>query len=163
MLWCQTKTVGAQTQTLISSERAWLMVDLTNTPGYSSGGYTDGNSFADITLNCRNDGATPCWIDEVKAAVVVIDRSDKPPNIEDITETVFNGPMPVGVGKNSDPIRFTLKINDTPGLSQHVVIYGIVKYRHSLIETTVATTFAYAAFSGPWQRLYGYPEYNKNT
>jgi type II secretory pathway pseudopilin PulG len=148
---------------VINAERAWLMVDVTNTPGYSSGGYSSGNTYADITLICTNDGATPCWVNEVKAGVAVIKRSDKPPDFENSTAVVFVGPMPVGVHKKADPIRFTLNIGNTPGLDEHVVIYGIVKYRHPFSTVIAATTFAYAALSGPWQRLHGFSDYNANT
>jgi hypothetical protein len=144
-----------------NAERAWLMVDLTSTPGY--GGYRQGNSLADITLKCRNDGATPCWIQGVKSAVVIIERSVTPPDVETSTQTVFTGPMPVGVGKESDPISFTLDISESPGPGEHVVVYGIVKYRQPFAKELGTTTFAYASEGGPWKRRYGHPKYNDHT
>jgi hypothetical protein len=148
---------------LVNAERAWLMVDVANVPGYPFG-YTQGNSHADITLICRNDGGTPCWINEVRAGLAIIDRSaDLPPDVESGTAIQFTGPMPVGVGKESEPIQFHLDIEDSPDLGQHVVIYGVVKYRHPFAENLVTTTFAYASEGGPWHHRYGQPKYNNHT
>jgi hypothetical protein len=152
------RTAGA----IINAERAWLMVDITQVPLYQFG-YTQGNSHADIAVVCRNDGSTPCWIEEVKAGIAIINRGAKLPDVETSTTTQFTGPMPVGVCKKSDIISFTLEINDSPDIAQHVVVYGVVKYRHPFSDKAGTTTFAYASRGGAWYRLYGQSKYNDHT
>jgi hypothetical protein len=157
---------------IIASERAWLMAEKTDKHGYSTGRYSFGNSSVPFGIVCRNDGATPAWIEEVQAAVAIQSRADKPPSIHTSGWTVFNGPLPVGVGKESEPITFQLDIpknedgtSESPDLHEHIVVYGIVKYRHPFTQRELAsTTFAYWAVHGrDWERLYGHPEYNSNT
>jgi hypothetical protein len=154
--------VWKQGQAIVNAERAWLMVDLTNTPLYPFA-YKQGTKHADFTLICRNDGSTPCWIDEVRAGLTIVDRSAMLPDVESATIKQFTGPMPVGVGKDSEPIRCHLDIEDSPDLGQHVVIYGLVKYRHPFARKLATTTFAYISEGDSWRRKYGQPKYNNHT
>jgi hypothetical protein len=154
------KAAEDSAKAIANAERAWLMVEMTSTPGYPATSYSEGNSFAPIRIVLWNDGGTPCWVEELRAALAVLDRSLQPPDAA-TAAIQFTGPMPVRIGKESDPIDFHLDINDTAGLGEHVVVYGVVKYRHPFADKSATTTFAYFDRGGRWDRLYG--KYNDHT
>lgn len=154
-----------QAEYIANAERAWLMVEFSDTLDWPMGKYRQGNKFADISLTCRNDGSTPCWIEEIRATGLVITRDTVLPDIASSSEPQFTGPLPVGARTEAKPFRFDVDITGgMPDLGEQVVIYGIVSYRHQFDKKLATTTFAYWAVSGqPWKRLQNQPKYNSYT
>ncbi len=159
-----------QTTILATAERAWVMVKLEGGVGYGttvSLGSTrigDAEIFttnASFRLLCFNNGKTPAWITEKRAALVVASSLPKKP---DLTSTIViqsaPEPLQVGVDTYTD---FSLRADDQEDGARKLYVYGVVRYMDAFGDKR-QTTFGYRFRQEyPLARIDGKPEYNKNT
>jgi hypothetical protein len=160
----------ANAKALISSERAWVMVELEPAPGYS-GPFEGEDVMLDIVTQttsmavrivCKNDGRTPAWITEKRAYLDVVDALPLVPNFE-FAQVIQTEPEPLAVGEKGRPKEAGLIRKKGRDAGKLTVIYGIVKYR-DVFSDNRTTTFAYKVrVDGALERLGGYPKYNYQT
>jgi hypothetical protein len=165
--------IWKQISTARNAQRAWVMVDVEhNAKKWADGKVhilegsgTDGNTTAFYAvLVCRNEGSSPCWIDEKRVKFEIVSSLPPNPNLES-AQFIQVGPIPIGTGRalpNTDILPFEPIAMGHQEPRKMTVIYGIVKYR-DIFKKCRQTTFAYRILNGELRRLEGYPEYNKNT
>jgi hypothetical protein len=159
--------IRRQTESLVTSERAWVMVDIDWIPGMGHGflGQTVAGQIARenmtviVRLIYRNEGRSPAWISEKRANAVAMQSLPDKPNLES-AEIVMRESEPLAIGRELKK-DITLTCNERDE-KDTVVIYEIVRYRDAFGENR-ETTFGYTVRlgQGTFERLEGYPEYNK--
>lgn len=155
---------------LITSQRAWIMVSLTNVPGYgfiSTGTDVHGEHTAIyIRIECKNDGETPAWITEKRARFEIRGPHDPlplNPNLETM-EIIQAEPEPVSAGETTRlDTTVTALGQQGIGLGESAYVYGVVRYNDAFGHAR-ETRFGFRFVgSRRFERISSYPEYNKNT
>jgi hypothetical protein len=167
----------ASADAAISSERAWVMVDLDKVPGagfflYGSTverGEKRYHASVRVRCICTNQGKTPAKIIEKRAALILV-TPDNPllliPNLDiEIEDPVPHYLQPEREHKSDWAPTAQLSVPADEGdMVTFFVIYGVVKYRHLFSEQIVHTTFGYRVrVDSVLERLIDYPKYNENT
>jgi hypothetical protein len=161
----------ASTEALRSSERAWIMVDIEKQPGavfltegtgVDSTGKKSFSTGAFVRCVCRNLGKTPARISETRICLLAgIKPLPKEPNLAIPISDAEPHYLQSGDESKHD---WTIDGEGGAGITNMVVIYGVVKYQHIFSDQEVQTTFGYrVTVDNKLERLTGYPEYNKNT
>ena len=161
----QTTAIQRQTESLVTSERAWILVKVDWVPGYvgvkrldsSDGGE---RSVGSIRIYCANEGRSPAWITEVRAAFEMFGTKQSLPAKPSPGSLIHPHPEPVAPGGlfTKDETLYAEGFQDT---GDAAVIYGTVKYRDMFKEDR-ETTFAYTVQGSTFTHLAGYPAYNQN-
>ena len=160
---------------LKNAERAWIMAELLDVPGYGSGVMTgesveDGQRTWTITvsvrLRCWNEGKTPAWVTEKRMGILVTANPARNPPL-DQADYVQVEPEPVTPGKDSkNDYSPTIHLPRPKQDGELVVLFGVVRYR-DIFDEIRETTFGYSIslYGGTRKRLFAHthPEYNKNT
>lgn len=169
---CTLRTIEKQTDVLINSERAWVMVEVEQMPG--SGGIWDGqtmtrevrdliagNTTFTARIICKNDGKAPAWITEKHACLDIVDFLPKTPDWGR-TQPIQIEPEPLSVGQIGKPKDEALLCKRPREKGKMVILYGIIKYRDTFGDNRT-TSFGYKVRDdGVLERL-PYPKYNENT
>jgi hypothetical protein len=154
---------------IIASERAWVMVDLEKVPGTGAvleGTSTDGSRYiaACVRCICSNQGKTPARISEKRIRVLVTTPNEPlavDPNLE--MEIFDSTPHYLQSGQRSTEDWANTFKGELSG-GNMIVIYGCIKYRHMFSDHEVQTTFGYRVTEDwKFERLTGYTKYNENT
>jgi len=166
---CTLATIRRQTESLITSERAWVMVDVDWIPGMGrgfvgrtvAGRSTTENMTVIVRLTYKNEGRSPAWIAEKRANVKALHSLPAKPDL-DSAEVIQREPEPLAIGRELKK-DITLTCNERDA-DDTAVVYGVVRYRDAFGENR-ETTFGYVVRlgQGTFERLAGYPEYNKYT
>lgn len=169
---CTLRTIRQQTDVLINSERAWVMVEVEPVPG--AGPIWDGQTMTrEITdlivgnttftarIICKNDGKAPAWITEKHACLDIVDVLPKTPDWGR-TQSIQIEPEPLSVGQIGKPKDEALTCKRRREIGKMVVLYGIIKYRDTFGDNR-STSFGYKVRDdGVLERL-PFPKYNENT
>ncbi len=154
----------ASLESLINSERAWVMVDFEWIPnlGIANGSNSEiGHNYSvEHFLICTNCGKTPGWITEIRFKIGVLPL----PPIPQLDDVDPQHTVPEPLAPDGKPFRKDY-FTTTPGSRPNkFVLYGVVKYR-DVFGPERRTYFAFEIIDAktPPERLAGYPEYNKNT
>jgi hypothetical protein len=157
------------TDTLIASERAWVMVDLEKVPGVGAvleGTSTDGSHdlAARVRCICSNHGRTPARVSEKRVRVLVITPSEPLPIEPNLNIEIFD-PTPHYLQSGQRSTKdWTTYCKGERSDGNMIVIYGIVKYRNIFSDDEVQTTFGYRVTDdGQFERITGYTRYNENS
>ncbi len=154
---------------LIAGQRPWVTVDVELNPsGVGTREERGVRSYGiQIRMNYRNDGQTPAWITERRAAMMVITDNIIPEHPDLSTaEIIAHGTVTLAVGRRHGYGHFDTPLECPADTSPDGIylIYGVVRYR-TAFNGTGETTFVYRVTRG-WDRLElldGRPEWNKNT
>jgi hypothetical protein len=155
-------------EALINSERSWIIAELVGSPLYKHRSITteqDGQTTTmSFTLVCSNHGKTVAWITEKMVGFKVIGNGAALPSTPDLAplQIVQVTPEPVGI-RESTKVGDAFTFEGVQGIGDMVVVYGVVKYR-DVFGDDYRTVFGYRlTLNDTFERLSGYPEYNKNT
>jgi hypothetical protein len=156
-------------RSVLSSERAWVIVYLGWPHGEQQGMLGESISFGVqtwniyLSLTCQNHGRTPAWITEI--SIGLLDTSKEIPGNPPL-EYARQLETPSDTLLSSAPGYSTTEqvSSDKPIASEEGrVVFGAVKYRDVYGENR-QTTFGYRVTKGfRLERLFGYPEYNKHS
>jgi len=166
--------IRRQTESLIRSERAWIMVDIEWVPGY--GGIVRNSSLEDgvvvnyttfpIRIICKNEGNTPAWITEISAQSQIYELiHHQPPKTPDLQSTKVSRTEPIPVAAKMDVSEdISLSSRGVLGnLGVDAIVYGVVRYRDMFsANRDRETTFGYK-LSYDEKTFVRIAEYNKNT
>jgi hypothetical protein len=147
---------------LVASERAWIMLEAFPAGDSKPFKIPDGTTGIDARCECRNEGKTGAWINEIKCVLefTTLQLPEKP-NFDNV-EPYHSVPRPIA--SRGNPETYIIQ----PGCigdwgNRILILYGVVKYR-DMFGQDRATTFGYTVSPiGEFKRITGYPEYNKNT
>jgi hypothetical protein len=156
-------------QAIISSERAWIMVELEWVPacprithgasaqvGVGIRAYTS----AGIRFKYTNEGKTIAWIEEKLACFQILKELPKKPNLS-VLEIIEAEPEWVG-SKREGHLDRTLEAEGQEGMEDISVVWGVIRYRDAFGNHE--TTFGFHVLPDcRFERLTGLPEYNKTT
>ncbi len=167
----QTSAAKRAAEALISSERAWVMVDIEKQPGaafITDGKTTDGggkesyHTGAFVRCICSNQGKTPAKIIEKRICLLAgITPLPKEPKLD--IPILDAEPYYLQSG-NQSKHDWPIEGKGGRGIGNMVVIYGVVKYRHIFSDQEVQTTFGYRlTVDEQLERLSDYPKYNENA
>lgn len=156
--------IKKQSDAMVKSERAWVMVDLEKVPIAE---ITDATleSFR-VRCVCSNQGQTAARIIEKRCAVIAISGDDELPESPNLDIEIID-PVPHYLKANGDPWHrdwnITAKIVSSKNI-QLFVVYGVVRYRHLFSDEIAQTTFGYCFSLVEWKlkRLIGHSKYNEN-
>jgi hypothetical protein len=163
------KAAKQSADALITSERAWVMVNLQLPTDRMRIVEIISNGIPKISIEvcfvCQNDGRTPAWILEKRIWFRMVESLADKPDITQPLSFVEVGTEPLNVGASSRrKIELECEGDLRSGLG--TVIYGHVIYR-DVFRPDRETWFGYAVIlsqqANRLDRLAGYPEYNKNT
>jgi hypothetical protein len=159
---------------LMNSERAWVMAEMAfrgDIDGIKSGGRiikraSVKGDFTDVLLYLSywNDGGVPAWISDIKIWHSVFSGLPEHPVTDATAVYSHMGPEPIGV-----KARVTKQLllecpgwDDGPS-GMGMVLYGVINYR-DVFGSELSTWFAYTITTNAnFQRLAGFPEYNRHT
>ena len=164
--------IREQTNALINSERAWIMVDVDHVPGM--GGIMDGHGTEmgvgpvatestgfRARITCRNDGKTPAWITKKRAGLDIVESIPESPDWTR-ANIIQVAPEPLSVGQIGKPTDETLICKRGRALGKMTILYGIVEYRDPFAGNR-RTSFGYQVRDdGSLERLPN-AKYNENT
>jgi hypothetical protein len=167
----QTIAARKAAEALVSSERAWVMVDVQRQPGAGfilDGTSTDrgGNQLyhtgASVRCVCSNQGKTPAKIIEKRICLLAgIASLPEEPNLSIPVVDAEPHYLQSGTPSSQD---WLIQGKGGRGIGNMVVIYGVVKYKHMFSDQEVQTTFGYRVnVNNGLERLSDYPKYNENT
>ncbi len=158
----------SNTNALMSSERAWVIVDLGWPNGAEQGTLGTSVSFGVeswsvfVVITCRNQGRTPAWIVERRMGLLSTpDIPDMPPLdsakiLQTQRETLLVGGPEYS---NTEIVETKKQIVDEEGR----IVFGVVKYL-DIYGKIRETTFGYRVSKYfRLHRLADHPEYNKHT
>jgi hypothetical protein len=156
---------------LMNSERAWLIVNVEFAPG-SSGpflgthverGVISKNTTVIVRLHIANQGRTPAWIDEVRTSSQLVESLDLLPVVPDFSsaDVVVQAQLePVGM---RDEVKRDLTLTaqgSSESLDTQTIVCGEVAYR-DVFGFNRQTRFGYVLVTkGKFERLTGFPAYN---
>jgi hypothetical protein len=167
----QTIAARKAAEALVSSERAWVMVDVEPQPGRAylldgtsndSSGNPVYSTSAYVTCVCNNHGKTPAKIIEKRICLLAgIVPLPKEPNLDIPIVDAEPHYLPSGGYSKHD---WSIEGKGGRGIANMVVIYGVVRYKHLFSDQEVHTVFGYRlTVNGTLERLSDYPKYNENT
>ncbi len=162
-------------ESLINSERAWIMAELVFSADLPApaptksrivyGDSSDGRHTIaiDVCLICRNDGRTPAWISCTRIHFRnLLDIPDNPDFSPLPTDYLNPTLQPVHVG-GEVKTRWSLECDGPTDPKKVLVVYGVVKYR-DVFRPERETRFAYTVRGAQLIRLTDdYWEYSKFT
>lgn len=168
--------IKKQSDAMVKSARAWVMVDLEKTPGkgslfestsQSGNGPEHHSVHFNVRCICSNQGQTAARIVEKRCAMVVVGGDDELPDSPNLAIDIQD-PVPHYLKANGEPWHddWTVGIEGVkfPTEGKLFVIYGVVRYVHLFSDQTVQTTFAYTLrFDRKLERLISKPKYNQNS
>lgn len=179
-VWAALFTLGAvrsQTDALIRSERAWIMVELSPAPGSGEKvhaltgasiqhGIRTTHTGIPLRVICRNEGKVPAWITEKGVYVKILATSPpRKPEFKGSGENDYE-PRPVSAEREALPHWDVTPICEgTEATGQITIVYGYVRYRDPFAEGHI-TTFGYRLTpDSKLVRLEGqdFSKYNENT
>lgn len=147
---------------LVASERAWIMVEAFAVGHSKPFKSPDGATGIDARCECKNEGKTGAWINEIKCVLEFTPlQLPEKPNFDNV-EPYHSVPRPIP--SRGNPEMYIIQ----PGCfgdwnKKILILYGVVKYKN-MFGQDCATTFGYTISpEGEFRRIVGYPEYNKNT
>jgi hypothetical protein len=163
----------ASADAAISTERAWIMIDLERVPavglliyGTSTehGGPERHSISARIRCVCSNQGKTPAKILEKRATLILV-TPENPLPVEPNLEIEIQDPVPQYLQTRDKSKRdWALSVEGREEVGTMIVVYGIVKYTHMFSDQEVYSTFGYRiTVNGEFEHITGYPKYNENT
>jgi hypothetical protein len=156
---------------LINTERAWIMVELEWVPGIFPRRFLGSQSIGNeeqifntsvrIRIRYTNEGKTIAWIDEKLACFQIVNELPKEPNLS-LLELL--DPVPEWVGpKGSGQLDWAFETEGQEGLGQVSVIWGVLKYRDAF-NAKHQTVFGFRITPDDrYERIAGLTEYNKTT
>jgi hypothetical protein len=162
-------------QSLINSERAWVLVELKEmmdgaegfpfiTQGQSAETGPSTRFHANIILT--NEGRSPCWITDVRLKFEIVESLPEEPDFaSQPTEGGCVG-TPLGTGRPSYNFVWMPTFRGRESATTMTAVYGIIKYRDIFNEDRT-TTFGFKVVKdglssgGRLERLTDYPKYNK--
>jgi hypothetical protein len=167
----QTAATEKQANHMIAAERAWILAELSLSPGanliFTNEPKTkEIKTNISVRLHCINDGSSPAWITEKSARLVIV--SGELPKIPQLTkeDILDEGMDPLGPGKDAAPFEWNASGNGRHSIQTHTIIYGVVKYRDIFGEGR-ETWFCYQliGYQGNRKliRIFCGPEYSKHT
>jgi hypothetical protein len=152
---------------LIASERAWVTVTVDWSQGHEGifhmGPTPDRekSEHVEANISCKNDGRTPAWIIEVRACLKIFDSRPAKPPLE-YTEAIKHGIVSLGAGQEKS-CDASLSCEGRQTLENHVIIYGVVRYR-GISNVVGESLFAYSIVIGGHTPIpIDDAEWNKNT
>jgi hypothetical protein len=167
----QTAATEKQASHMIASERAWIMAELSLTPGANLAHTTESKTNQvktniSVRLHCINDGSSPAWITEKSARLVIV-SGDLPPIPQLAKGDILDeGNDPVGPGKDAEPFEWNASGNGRHSTQTQTIIYGVVRYRDIFGEGR-ETWFCYQLVGCQGNRklirIFCGPEYSKHT
>jgi hypothetical protein len=156
------KATRASADALVASERAWIMVEAFPAGNSKPFKSPDGAIGVDARCECKNEGKTGAWINEIKCVLEFTPlQLPEKPNFENV-EPYHSVPRPIA--SRGDPETYVIQ----PGCfgdwnKKILILYGVVKYKN-MFGQDCATTFGYTVSrEGEFRRITGYPAYNENT
>jgi hypothetical protein len=169
--WVLLYFVWKQGQSIINTERAWVMTDLDWTPGYRSiqmdrsDRYDNVSSQVNVRLCYRNDGNTPAWVDEIWAAFEIVEHPRQYPEITRMTRvkdrSMPYGPIPLRI-RGRKYIDIALPCEGQEEIGKQNIVYGVIYYRDAFKQKR-RTFFGFRLMSATEIIfLPGCPEYNKH-
>jgi hypothetical protein len=127
--------------------------------GTSGNGKTTTGVYVELT--CGNQGKSPAWITEKRAAFQIVKELPREPDMSS-TEIIQHEPEPMGTGAAST-YKWSTECEGRHGPHSLTVLYGVVKYR-DIFAKERETRFGYfLTVDRVWERLAKYPRYNMNT
>jgi hypothetical protein len=173
--WRTLGMIQKQTDAMVKSDRAWVMVDLEKVPVVGvfgeiatrdRGGPERHFRSFNVRCVCSNQGQTAARIIEKRCAVVVINGDDELPKSPNL-DVEIKDPVPHYLRANGEPWHGDWNIETEVADSDNVqlfVIYGVVRYTHLFSDDIAQTTFGYElSFNRELKRLIGHSRYNENT
>ncbi len=172
----QLKVFQKQADTLVSSERSWVMVHIAQRQigiQVTTGGDGRTTSGISIILNYTNAGRTPCWITQKRIQFALVERLPEEP-VFDETAVVIDFLEPLVVGEElrldlnlacSGEHFVVLSAEQTPLKSSGgntPIVYGVFKYRDSF-STDRETRFGYTISGHGVLRRIQSAAYNNNV
>lgn len=145
---------------VINAERAWISVTIERCPGYPGIQYTEGVPKVTLRWVCRNAGRTPAMVFE---KIFNLQSFSHPlPDIPQLDLDVRSVDHETQSLAGGDEVHGELAES---GKELPLVFYGVVKYRDVLQPDQIRESyFAYTVTPmGNFERLPGYPNYNKYT
>lgn len=168
------RAIKKQSDAMVKSDRAWVMVDLEKVPIAGIVGEITTRDRGEperhfrsfnVRCVCSNQGQTAARIVEKRCAVAAISGDDELPESPNL-DIEIKDPIPHYLKANGDPWHtdwnIETEIDDSESI-QLFVVYGVVRYRHLFSDKVAQTTFGYTVgFDGQLKRLIGKPKYNEN-
>jgi len=155
----------ASTDVVINSERAWISADISFQTGAHIFDGTSGNGSMTtgvyVELMCSNQGKSPAWIIEKRAAFRIVKELPQEPDMSS-AEIIQHEPEPMAAGASST-YKWSTVCEGRHGPHTCTLLYGIVKYR-DIFEKERETRFGYfLTVNNELERLAKFPRYNLNT
>jgi hypothetical protein len=155
----QAESLQSSVQSVVNSERAWIMAELAwhthkMKPGPILGASQHGQGEAvlstsvGIQLKCKNEGRTPGWIYEIRGHMEIISAekgitsTEPPENLEEING--FVGPIGSG-GNREGYVEF--RCPGHPQMADFLSLYVAVRY-HDIFSKQHETRLSYVIDSG---------------
>ena len=161
--------IESQDKHFTNSERAWLLADLgwyqkslnlVNCTSSLNGPVRE-TTQANISLNCRNEGKSPAWIDKVSARMQMVSEV-RLPSVAEGTLTHHGTMEPLGANQHGS---YHLKLNCDGHRGQHdyLSVFVVVDY-HDIFGIARKTTVGYCVNpAGGLRHLLEFPKLNQNT